>query len=97
MTNLFIAAAVLVIASVICIVMAFKKSHVWLFILGLIIFSLGLVFFVEGCEDYLAKKVMNGSYVVYIDGVEVDKTKIDLGQYRLTFNEEEHEVYATSR
>ena len=97
MTNLFVAAAILIIAAIVFLVIAFKKGRVWLFILSCLVLSLSVVLVGEACDFYQETKTMRNEYTVYIDGVEVDKTKIDLSQYRLTFNEEEHEVYATSK
>ena len=48
------------------------------------------------CEKDLQTKIASG-YTVYIDGQEVDSSKIDIEQYVLTINDEAKEIYLTGR
>lgn len=48
------------------------------------------------CEKDLQTKIASG-YTVYIDGQEVDSSKIDIEQYGLKINDEAKEIYLTRR
>ena len=47
-------------------------------------------------ENDVQTKIDNG-YMTYIDGQEVDSTKIDIDQYTVTVNDDTKELYLTKR
>ncbi len=76
---------------------AIKEDSFALGIMALLVLALSLAFAIMAGELHIENKVISGDYTVYIDGVEVDRSKIDISQYRVTFNEETHEIYCTAK
>ena len=93
---MLIVAGLLLMGALVLKIFATKKNSFVLGIMTLAVLALSIVFAIKAEEPYVENKISSGDYTVYIDGVGVDRTKIDIKQYKVTFNEETHEVYCTS-
>ena len=94
---MLVVAGLFAIGALILVFFAVTNDSFILGILTVVAFALSLAFVMMAGELHIENEIISGNYTVYIDGVEVDRTKIDIKQYKITFNEETHEVYCTAK
>lgn len=75
-----------------------KRNDVVKVYFVLAIFSILMGFFL--IDDYRTEKVescIQAGYEIYVNGVPVDGTKLDLAHYKYSINEELEEMYLTTK